>query len=183
MFRLRGYVKDYEIQESMDNRGAVKKVPVYVGPWFVSVADEEMRHRLNRIYIAMSVLMIALFIGCGFVENAGNRNMVNALAYACSCFPVIYNFIGMVATLRLGEKAERREYDMSIRRMKHSAVGIMVFYPVAVIAEIVSLFTVEYKLNISVEVLYFLLCGLMIAVAWLVQYLCRKYPYKAMNKN
>jgi len=183
MFRLRGYVKDYEIRESMDKRGAVKKVPVYVGPWFVSTADGEMRHRLNRIYITMSVLMIALFIGCGFVENAGNRNMVNALAYACSCFPVIYNFIGMVAALRLKEKAERREYDMSVRRMKHSAVGIMVFYPVAIISEIVSLFTLENKVNVIAEIFYFLLCGMMIIAAWLVQYLCRKYPYSPMYKN
>lgn len=183
MFRLRGYVKDYEIQERVDKRGIVKKIPVYTGPRFVSVADEEMRHRLNRIYSAMSVLMIALFIGCGLIENVGNRNMVNALAYACSCFPVVYNCIGMVATLRLGEIAERREYDMSLRRMKHSAVGIMTLYPVAVIAEIVSLFTVENKGHIFSEILYFLLCGMMITAAWLVRYLCGKYPYVEMYKN
>ena len=178
MFRLRGYVKDYEIQESMDKRGTVKKFPVYVGPWFVSVADEEMRQRLKRIYLAMSVLMIALFLGCGMIENAGNRNMINALAYACSCFPVVYNCIGMVAALQLGEKAERKEYDMSVRRMKHSAIGIMVLYPIAVVSEVISLFTAVNKVNILTEILYFMLCGMMVASAWLVQYLSRKYPYR-----
>ena len=178
MFRLRTYVKDYEIKESMDKKGAVKKIPVYIGPWFVSTTDEGMRQRLKRIYAAMSVLVIVLFLCCGLIENAGNRNMINSLAYACSCFPVVYNFIGMVATLRLDKKAERREYDMSIRRMYHSAMGILILYPVAVVAEIVSAFTVERKVKILTEILYLLLCGAMIAAAWLVQYLCRKYPYR-----
>jgi len=178
MFRLRSYVKDYEIQGSMDKRGAIKKTPVYIGPWFVSTADEEMRQRLKRIYAAMAVLVILLFLSCGLIENAGNRNMVNALAYACSCFPVVYNFIGMFATLRLAGKAERREYDMSIRRMYHSAIGILILYPFAIVTEIISVFTVERKVNILMEILYLLLCAMMVAAAWLIQYLCRKYPYR-----
>lgn len=178
MFRLRSYVKDYEIRESMDKRGTVKKVPVYIGPWFESVAGAEMQQRLKRIYAAMAVLVIALFLGCGLVDNAGNRNMVNALAYACSCFPVVYYLIGMVATLRLGEKAERREYDMSVCRMLHSAVGIMILYLVAFVTEIVSIFTAKGKISVVTEILYLLLCAAMIAAAGLVQYLCRKYPYR-----
>lgn len=183
MFRLRSYVKDYEIQESMDKRGVIKKIPVYVGPVFESVADEAMRQRLKRIYAVMSVLMIVLFLGCGLLENAGNRNMVNALAYACSCFPVVYNFIGMVATLRLAGKAERREYDMSIRRMYHSAIGIMILYPFAIVTEIISVFTVDSKVKILTEILYLLLCAMMVAAAWLIQYLCRKYPYRESIKT
>lgn len=182
MFRLRGYVKDYEIQVKKDKTGKESKVAVYIGPWYRRSADEEMNRRLKRIYITMSVLIVLVFIGCGFVENAGNRNMINALAYACSCFPVVYNIIGLVAVLRLGERIERREYDMSLRRMKHSAVGIMMMYPIAVITEIVSLFTVDKEINIPTEILYLLLCGLMCLCAWLIWYLCRKYPYREEKK-
>lgn len=181
MFRLRTYVKDYKIQENMDQRGMVKKVPVYVGPWFKSVADDNMRKSLRRIYATMAVVMAVLFLGCGLLDNVGSRNMVNALAYAFSCFPIVYNFIGMVATQRLGEKAERREYDLSVRRMRHSAVGIMILYLIAVVSEVVVVFTGENKGNILTENLYLLLCGLMIAAAWLVQYLCRKYPYQEIQ--
>ena len=53
MFRLRSYVKEYEMRESVDNRGNVKKVPVYIGPWFIPTAEEEMRQRLKRIYAVM----------------------------------------------------------------------------------------------------------------------------------
>jgi len=97
MFRLRSYVKDYEIRESMDKRGTVKKIPVYIGPWFERVADDEMHQRLKRIYATAAVVMIALYIGCGMLDNAGNRNMINAVAYACACFPIVYNFIGKQA--------------------------------------------------------------------------------------
>lgn len=183
MFRLRTYVKDYEIRESTDKRGTVKKVPVYVGPWFESVADDTMRKCLNRIYATMAVVMIALFLGCGFLDTVGSRNMVNALAYAFSCFPVVYNFIGMVATQRLGRRADRKEYDMSVRRMRHSAVGIMILYPIAIVSEIVVVLTGENKGNLLTESLYILLCGLMIAAAWLVQYLCRRYPYRERKEQ
>ncbi len=178
MFRLRSYVKEYEIQVTTDRQGNTKKIPVYIGPWFVRTADEEMHGRLKRIYAVMAVLLILLFLGCGMLDNAGNRNMINALAYACSCFPIIYNFIGMIATLRLKEKIERREYDMSVRRMQHSAIGILVLYPIALVAEILSLFTVEKMIYIFTEIFYFLLCIAVILAAWLIQYLCRKYPYR-----
>lgn len=178
MFRLRSYVKEYEMRESVDNRGNVKKVPVYIGPWFIPTAEEEMRQRLKRIYAVMAVLMIAVFLGCGVLENAGNRNMINALAYACSCFPLIYNLMGMIATMRLKDKIERREYDMSVLRMKHSATGIIVLYPIAMLAEIFSLFTVEKSVSVFSEIVYFILCITMILAAWLVRYLCRKYPYR-----
>lgn len=182
MFRLRSYVKEYEIQIKKDKYGKDVKVPVYVGNWFVRVADEDMNRRLKRIYLTVSVIMTLLFLGCGLLDNAGNRNMINALAYSCSCFPVLYNIIGMIAALRLGEKAERREYDMSLRRMKHSAVGIMVLYPVAMITEAVSVFTVDRAVYVLTEVGYFLLCGLMILCAWLIRYLCKKYPYREEKK-
>lgn len=182
MFRLRSYVKDYEIRESMDKRGTVKKIPVYIGPWFERVANDEMHQRLKRIYATAAVVMIALYIGCGMLDNAGNRNMINAVAYACSCFPLAYNFIGMVATLRLGKRVERREYDMSIRRMYHSMVGLMILYPIAIVAEVFSLFNAKRGISVTTEILYLLLSFALVMVAWLVRYLCCKYPYREMGK-
>jgi len=182
MFRLRSYVKDYEIRESMDKRGTVKKIPVYIGPWFERVADDEMHQRLKRIYATAAVVMIALYIGCGMLDNAGNRNMINAVAYACACFPIVYNFIGMVATLRLGKRVERREYDMSIRRMYHSMVGLMILYPIAIVAEVFSLFNAKRGISVTTEILYLLLSFALVMVAWLVRYLCCKYPYREMGK-
>lgn len=183
MFRLRGYVKEYEVQESRDRNGVIKKTPVYIGAWYVRTAEEGMHQRLKRIYAAMAVLMSAVFLACGLLDNAGNRNMVNALAYALSCFPVVYYLIGMVAALRLGEKAERREYEMSVCRMHHSAVGIMVLYPVAVVAEVVSIFTAERTISIMTEIIYLFLCVVMIMAAALVRYLCRKYPYRKTERK
>ena len=178
MFRLRSYVKDYEIQETTDKNGKVKKVPVYMGKWFVRVADEVMHQRLKRIYAASAVVMIALYVVCGMLDNAGNRNMINAVAYACSCFPLGYNFIGMIATLRLGEKVERRAYDMSIRRMYHSMVGLMILYPIAIVSEVFCLFGAKKTISIATEGLYLLLGLTLVMVAWLVRYLCCKYPYR-----
>lgn len=178
MFRLRSYVKDYEIQETTDKSGKVKKVPVYRGTWFVRTADGEMHQRLNRIYAAAAVVMIALYICCGMLDNAGNRNMINAVAYACSCLPLGYNFIGMIATLRLSEKVERRTYDMSIRRMYHSMVGLMILYPIAIVSEVFCLLGTGKEINIATEGLYLLLGLALVMVAWLVRYLCCKYPYR-----
>ncbi len=178
MFRLRSYVKDYEIQETTDKNGKVKKIPVYTGTWFVRVANDAMHQRLKRIYAATAAVMLALYVVCGLLDNAGNRNVINAVAYACSCFPVVYNFIGMVATLRLGKRVERREYDMSIRRMYHSMVGLMILYPIAIVAEVFSFIGAKKTVSVLTEILYLLLGMMLVMTAWLVRYLCCKYPYR-----
>lgn len=178
MFRLRSYVKDYEIQETTDQNGKVKRIPVYKGTWFVRVADDAMHQRMKRIYAAAAIVMFALYVICGMLDNAGNRNMINAVAYACSCFPIVYNMIGMVATLRLGKRVERREYDMSVRRMYHSMVGLMILYPIAIVAEVFCLFGVKEAVSASTEILYLLLGMILVMTAWLVRYLCCKYPYR-----
>lgn len=177
MFRIRGYVKDYELQEQRDKNGNKKKVSVYIGDWYVRTADEEMHQRLRRIYGTTAVLLFLLFLGLGLLQNAGNRNMINALSYACSCFPIVYNLIGMAATLHLPKRAQRREVDLSIRRMQHSATGILVLYPIAAASEIVSLFFVK-TVVLWMEMLYFALCIGIILIAWLIRFLCRKYPYR-----
>lgn len=177
MDKIRKYAGDYETVVTEVNKITKKEIR-YIGKWFVPSAPEIKKTGIRRLYITAAVLMIILFVCCGMINNAGNRNIVLAFFYAASIFPVAYNFLGMITEIKTGEKRTRREKDLSGGRMKISSYAVVVMYSIVMLSEIVSLFLTEVQINPVNEMMYFFFIIAMIFCALLVIKVCKCYPYQ-----
>ncbi|HBO33838.1 MAG TPA: hypothetical protein DD636_03730 [Anaerolineaceae bacterium] len=118
------YIKDYDLVETEDEKGRVKKTAIYSGEYFRLNLEESQIKQLKLQFILFFVAALALHVGAGLVNNPGLYKIYMVIPYTGSFLPLFFLAEGI---LRIpGTKRAYRNEEMGLSYQR--VVGMSRFY-------------------------------------------------------
>lgn len=168
------YIKDYELVETEDEQGRIKKSVIYHGDYFTLAQDESQIKRNKLLFIVLALAIVILQVAAGFVGNPGMYKFYAAVPYTSAFLPLIFM---IMATFRLpSEKRPYRkeEIGLSFERIKTTSILFLVFMGIGWLGSLIFLLVTRGEGGLTKEILYLVLTGISLALAWII--------YKKVNK-
>lgn len=134
----RRYKEDYGLETYFDEKGREKRRAVYKGEWFAP-DDRDVRFKY-RAPIPFALCAAAYLIYMKLNTPSGRCMYVLPLA-ACALIPLVYWAMGIVALWRNPDTLTRLQKETGPGRVLRSAVGCGVLLSMAVIGDLIFLFT------------------------------------------
>lgn len=175
------YLADYELRSVQTPKGH-KDEAVYKGNYFIPDMPEDELQKYKVSFIVLSLIMTALFIAMGLLNNDGTRVLYVALPYAILLLPVAFMFTGAVYFYRFKEKLTRQEYDQSYIRIK--AYGMAVLY-LSIACALGNLFVVltGRTLTPGKDILFILMSAAIAFLAFLAVQIHKKVKFKTVSNT
>lgn len=80
MARAKNFFSDFDIQESIDEKGRKRKILIYKGnTWTIQVPEEKLPRR-KIIFLVLTLVMVGLSVFANLQNVAGNRSGIAAAA-------------------------------------------------------------------------------------------------------
>jgi len=134
----RKYKEDYGFETYFDDKGHEKRRAVYRGEWYsMDAQDEKMK---ISVLIPFALCAIAYLIYMKFNTPSG-RCMYVLPPAACALIPLVYWAMGIFALLRNPAKMTRLQKENGPGRVLRSAIGAGVLLAMAVVGDIIFIFT------------------------------------------
>lgn len=136
-FDRQKYTDDFRLETETDEKGKIRKKAVYIGTWFL-IRDYGSKDRLRMagsMVLAAVVMIVQFALLLQF--HAGSGSLFVILPLAAALFPGLYLVMGAFQLPFRGKPMRRDQYMHGIIRMSRSAVAILSFNTVAVIATFV----------------------------------------------
>ena len=138
------YVRDYEISETIDEKGRVRSVPIYVGSYFC-FCDAAAAKKSGRLLAPAAALGWLAYIMALWLPSGAGKLMYVILPFVFAAVPLWYVSSAVAALLRAGDKLKRSEAEKVAGNLPSASVfGIMA---VALIAEGITAIAAPEKLN------------------------------------
>ena len=137
LFDRQKYTDDFRLETETDEKGKIRKKAVYIGTWFL-IRDYGSTDRLRMagsMVLAAVVMIVQFALLLQF--HAGSGSLFVILPLAAALFPGLYLVMGAFQLPFRGTPMRRDQYMHGIIRMSRSAVAILSFNTVAVIATFV----------------------------------------------
>lgn len=167
---------DYSRYHRLTGKGRVVEDVAYVGEYYiVDFENEKVKQRITLINIIFAVLLAALLIGAGLVNTQSSRTIWIVAPYLLTFMPTAYMLIGAVEYKTVGLKMQRVQYELTLLRMKRSAIGIMVLAIINVVLDIVFIIKQHEKISVTSELVYIAINVCMIIVVLVFAKYYNKY--------
>lgn len=140
------YVRDYEISETIDEKGRVRSVPVYVGSYFC-FCDPAAAKKSGRLLAPAAALGWLAYIMALWLPSGAGKLMYVILPFVFAAVPLWYVSSAVVALLRAGDKLKRSEAEKVAGNLPSASVFGIILTAVALIAEGVTAIAAPEKLN------------------------------------
>ena len=132
----------YEWEIKLDSKGRQKRVMVYHGDYYYfNYKGKELKKVRRKVAILCIISLILIFATSGFVTTSSISNAIISTCELFALIPTIYEVMGLWTLCTCKEPFEMRVPMLSVRRMKSSALGIMVLIGVAGVLHIYFMFT------------------------------------------
>ena len=163
------YVKDYDIVETEDSKGRIRKSAVYRGNYFHVDLEENQLKQFKVQLLVLFFLALAMHVVAGVLNNIeALRVMYIAVPYAASFIPML--FLGE-AIFRLPKEKrpfQNEEIGRSFRQVINMSRLTIIFELIGLLGGLIYQIFVAKGQNLGVEALYY---GLILAAAglnWLI---------------
>lgn len=140
------YVRDYEISETIDKKGRVRSVPVYVGSYFC-FCDAAAAKKSRPLLLAAVLLGWIAYVMALWPPSGAGKLMYVILPFVFAAVPLWYVSSAVVALLRAGDKLKRSEAEKVAGNLPSASVFGIILTAVALIAEGVTAIAAPEKLN------------------------------------
>lgn len=140
------YVRDYEISETIDEKGRVRFVPVYVGSYFC-FCDAAAAKKSRPLLLAAVLLGWIAYVMALWLPSGAGKLMYVILPFVFAAVPLWYVSSAVVALLRAGDKLKRSEAEKVAGNLPSASVFGIILTAVALIAEGVTAIAAPEKLN------------------------------------
>lgn len=140
------YVRDYEISETLDSKGRVKSVPVYVGSYFC-FCDAAAAKKSGRVLAAAAVLGWLAYIMALWLPSGAGKLMYVILPFVFTAVPLWYVSSAVVALLRAGDKLKRSEAEKVAGNLPSASIFGIILTAASLIAEGITAIAAPEKLN------------------------------------
>ncbi len=139
------YVRDYEISETIDEKGRVRSVPIYVGSYFC-FCDAAAAKKSGRLLAPAAALGWLAYIVALWLPSGAGKLMYVILPFVFAAVPLWYVSSAVAELLRAGDKLKRSEAEKVAESPSASVFGI-ILTAVALIAEGITAIAAPEKLN------------------------------------
>lgn len=140
------YVRDYEISETIDEKGRVRSVPIYVGSYFC-FCDAAAAKRSGRLLAPAAALGWLAYIMALWLPSGAGKLMYVILPFVFAAVPLWYVSSAVAALLRAGDKLKRSEAEKVAGNLPSASVFGIILTAVALIAECITAIAAPEKLN------------------------------------
>ena len=140
------YVQDYEISETIDEKGRVRSVPIYVGSYFC-FCDAAAAKKSGRLLAPAAALGWLAYIVALWLPSGAGKLMYVILPFVFAAVPLWYVSSAVAALLRAGDKLKRSEAEKVAGNLPSASVFGIILTAVALIAEGVTAIAAPEKLN------------------------------------
>lgn len=119
MARAKNFFSDFDIQESIDEKGRKKKVLIYKGnTWTMQVPEEKLPRR-KIIFLMLTLVMVGLSVFANLQNVAGNRSGIAAgagLIFFVAAFFMGYSCIySLILKTPVLQRAQYRETSIYLK--------------------------------------------------------------------
>lgn len=140
------YVRDYEISETIDEKGRVRSVPIYVGSYFC-FCDAAAAKKSGRLLAPAAALGWLAYIMSLWLPSGAGKLMYVILPFVFAAVPLWYVSSAVAALLRAGDKLKRSEAEKVAGNLPSASVFGIILTAVALIAEGITAIAAPEKLN------------------------------------
>lgn len=140
------YVRDYEISETIDEKGRVRSVPIYVGSYFC-FCDAAAAKKSGRLLAPAVALGWLAYIMALWLPSGAGKLMYVILPFVFAAVPLWYVSSAVAALLRAGDKLKRSEAEKVAGNLPSASVFGIILTAVALIAEGITAIAAPEKLN------------------------------------
>lgn len=155
---MKKYVKEYKLVTKLLPKGKTRKEIEYIGEYYVSqLSGKELTKR--KVYcLALALCSDITMISMGLINTVGSRVAYVALPYVILFLPSVYCLMGAIRFVTAKDKLEHASYDRSVNRIRKSATGQIILSAMAVIGDIICLFSIKNLEKLLLEAVF--LCGM-----------------------
>lgn len=140
------YVRDYEMSETIDEKGRVRSVPVYVGSYFC-FCDAAAAKKSGRLLAPAAALGWLAYIMALWLPSGAGKLMYVILPFVFAAVPLWYLSAATWTLFRAEEKLKRSEAEKVAGNLPSASVFGIILTAVALIAEGVTAIAAPEKLN------------------------------------
>lgn len=163
------YVKDYDIVETEDSQGRIKKSAVYRGNFFHVDLEESQIKQFKMQCLVLFFLALAMHVVAGMLNNIeALRIMYIAIPYSASFIPIL--FLGEAIFRLPNEKRpfQNEEIGRSYRQVINLSRLTIIFELIGLLGGLIYQIFVAKGQNLGAEALYFGLILVAAALNWLI---------------
>jgi len=163
------YVKDYDIVETEDSKGRIRKSAVYRGNYFHVDLEENQLKQFKVQIVVLFFLSLAMHVVAGALDNIEVlRIMYVAIPYAATFIPMLF-----LAEAIFGLPNEKRpfrneEIGRSFRQVINMSRLTIIFELIGLLGGLIYQIFVAKGQNLATEALYFGLILVAAGLNWLV---------------
>ena len=140
------YVRDYEFSDTLDSKGRVKSVPVYVGAYF-RFCDPAAAKKSGRALVAAALLGWLAYIMALWLPSGAGKLMYVILPFVFAVIPLWYVSTATVALLRAEDKLKRAEAEKISGNLPSASIFGIILTAVSLLAEGITAVAAPEKLN------------------------------------
>ena len=140
------YVRDYEFSDTLDAKGRVKSVPVYVGAYF-RFNDPAAAKKSRPLLLAAVLLGWIAYVMALWPPSGAGKLMYVILPFVFAAVPLWYLSAATWTLFRAGDKLKRSEAEKVAGNLPSASVFGIILTAVALIAEGVTAIAASEKLN------------------------------------
>lgn len=174
------YIKDYDLVETEDDKGRVKKTAVYHGDYFRLNIEESQINQFKWQFILLFVASLALHVCAGLVNNPGLNQLYTALPYTGSFFPLIFMAAGILRIPHKKGPYRIEEVDLSYQRIVSTSRLYLIFMGIGLLGALIYLIFVSNGQALGREAIYI---GLVLSAAFLVWIIFKKATKITVEKE
>jgi hypothetical protein len=151
---MKKYVKDYKLVTKLLPNGKTRNETEYIGEYYISrLSGKELTKR--KVYcLALALCSDIMMIGIGLINTVGSRVAYVALPYVILFLPSVYCLMGAVRFITAKDKLEHTAFDRSVNRIRKSATGQIILSAIAVIGDIICLFSIKNLEKLFLEAIF-----------------------------
>ena len=163
------YVKDYDIVETEDSKGRIRKSAVYRGNYFHVELEESQLKQFKVQCLVLFFLALAMHVVAGVLNNIeALRVMYIAIPYTATFIPML--FLGEAIFRLPNEKRpfQNEEIGRSFRQVINLSRLTIIFELIGLLGGLIHQIFVAKGQNLGAEALYYGLILIAAGLNWLI---------------
>lgn len=167
--------------ETVESNDRVKQKVVYTGEYYKTDLLKEQEQKYKICLVLIPVIMAALFIYMGLLNNDGSRVFYVVMPYVLQFLPIAYMIISAVSFFPKNMLTVA-QYDKTYMRIRTSGTWILILALASILGEI--LYIVRgYGNTLELEII-FLVCNIIISIlAFITLRIHAKIKFKMVQND
>lgn len=163
------YVKDYDIVETEDSQGRIKKSAVYRGNFFHLDLEESQIKQFKVQVLVLFFLSLAMHVVAGMLNNIeALRIMYIAIPYSATFIPMLFLAEAIFRLPNEKRPFQNEEIGRSYRQVINMSRLTIIFELIGLLGGIIYQIFVAKGQNLGEEALYFGLILVAAGLNWLI---------------